>query len=189
MAPKDQGLGKFKMYKGPKRKFNRRLNKTRRMSEYGLQFVEKQKLKMLYGLREKDLKNYFLKARKVSKPTEEVLASLLEARLDNAVYRLGWAKTRIQARQIVNHGHILVNEKKVNIPSYQVKKGDKIEIKNKSQASPLFSGLKEALKQHTPPLWLKRDKDIFKAEVLSGPEAKDFTEPIDIKLIVEFYRR
>lgn len=177
------------MYKGPQRKFDKRTERTRKMSEYALQFIEKQRLKALYGLREKDLKNYYLKAKKLKRPTEEVLATLLESRLDNVIYRLGWAKTRTQARQIVNHGHIYVNGRKVNIPSRQMNAKETIEIKPRSQSLPLFSNLKEILAKHKPPIWIKRNDDFVKAEILSRPVMSDFTESADIKLIVEFYSR
>lgn len=177
------------MYKGPRRKFKRKAAKQRRMSEYAFQFSEKQKLKALFGLREKDLKNYYLKAKKNRQATEDVLCRLLESRLDNAIYRLGWAKTRYQARQIANHGHILLNDKKVNIPSIQLKPKDKLTIKPSSRKSPLFANLKEILTKHNPPVWLKRSEDYYSGEVLTLPGAADFTEPVDIKLIVEFYNR
>jgi small subunit ribosomal protein S4 len=176
------------MYKGPKRKFDKN-QRGRHKSEYALQFIEKQKLKSLYNLRENDLKNYYLRAKKNKKATEEFLATLLESRLDNVVYRLGWAKTRVQARQIVNHGHILVDGKKISIPSFQVQPKNKIEIRAKSQKSPLFNNLKDILIKHTPPLWLKRSENLFQAEVLAKPSMADFNEPIDMKRVVEFYSR
>lgn len=177
------------MYKGPNRKFNKQKKRRQKSSEYALQFVEKQKFKAIYGLREKDLKNYYLKAKRKNAPTDETLVKLVESRLDNVVYRLGWAVSRPQARQIVSHGHVLVEGKNVNIPSYQVKEKQKLQIHHKSLTNNLFTTLKEINAKQNPPLWLNRSNNFYEAQILTTPSLKDFNEPIDIKLIIEFYSR
>lgn len=181
------------MYKGPQRKFKRRSLKQRRqsksLSEYGLQLQEKQKLRKLYGIREKKLKRYFKESSQKGGNFLSEFVKLLEARLDNVVFRLGFAVTRAQARQLVNHGHILVNQKKVSIPSFQVKTGDVISISPRSQDLPLFKHLKTSLKSHKVPSWLKLNLDALEGKVVTNPCFEDFQEPVDIPLVVEYYSR
>ncbi len=157
-----------------------------KLSVYGTQLREKQKAKRLYGIMERQFRNYFKKAAAMSGNTGEHLARLLETRLDNTVYRLGLAKTRPQARQMVSHAMFLVNGIKVNIPSYQVKVGDIIELRPNKQAKKLFNDLSDRLKNHTVTSWLHREEDT-KGKVVSMPQGEDLKEVYDPKLIVEFY--
>jgi len=176
------------MYKGPKRKFKRQQQK--KPSKYAIQLIEKQKLRKAYALREKPLKRYFLTAKRQRVDIETFLLKELERRLDNALYRLGWAQTRPQAAQLVNHGHIMVNGSRITIPSYQVKKGDEIEIKESKKNIHLFRSSGAKLAKHTPPSWLSFNAgDKLKAEVTGEPTRGDFTEPINIALVLEFYSR
>jgi len=155
----------------------------RRLSEYGLQLREKQKAKRIYQVNERQFKNYFKKAEKMKGVTGENLLRLLEMRLDNVVYRLGFSSSRAQARQIVSHGHILVNGRKVNIPSYQVKVGDKIALKEKSRKSfPI-------LKVEKLPSWLSFDKKTNEGKVVDVPVRGDIDFNIAEDLIIEFYGR
>ncbi len=166
------------------------LKRTGRLSEYGLQLREKQKAKRIYGILEKQFKNYFKKAYRQKGFTGENLLKLLEKRLDNVIYRAGFASSRSMARQIVNHGHILVNNHKVNIPSYQVKVNDVIKVKKTSR---LFSQIKERvqakIKQIELPSWFSVDEKNLEIKILSEPKAEDLPKDIDVRLIVEFYSK
>jgi small subunit ribosomal protein S4 len=157
-----------------------------KLSVYGIQLREKQKAKRLYGIMERQFRNYFKKAASMSGNTGEHLARLLETRLDNTVYRLGFAKTRPQARQMVSHAMFYVNGVKVNIPSYQVKVGDIIEVRPNKKAKKLFNDLSERLKNQTATSWLHREEDT-KGKIVSMPNGEDLKEVYDPKLIVEFY--
>ncbi len=157
-----------------------------KLSVYGVQLREKQKAKRLYGIMERQFRNYFKKAASMSGNTGEHLARLLETRLDNTVYRLGFAKTRPQARQMVSHAMFYVNGVKVNIPSYQVKVGDIIEVRPNKKAKKLFNDLSDRLKNHTITSWLHREEDT-KGKIVSMPNGEDLKEVYDPKLIVEFY--
>lgn len=157
-----------------------------KLSVYGTQLREKQKAKRLYGIMERQFRNYFKKAASMSGNTGEHLARLLETRLDNTVYRLGFAKTRAQARQMVSHAMFFVNGIKVNIPSYQVRVGDIIEVRPNKKAKKLFNDLSDRLKNHTALSWLHREEDT-KGKVVSMPQGEDLKEVYDPKLIVEFY--
>jgi len=156
-------------------------------SEYGLQLNEKQKARVLFGVSEKQFSNYFKKASAMPGETGENLLRLLELRLDNVIYVSQFAVTRIQARQMVTHGHFRLNGRRVDIPSIQVRPGDKIELLDKMKGSPLYSGL-EKLKDYSPK-WLKVDLKKIGVEVLSLPEKDDLEKSIDSQLIVEFYSR
>lgn len=157
-------------------------------SEYGNQLNEKQKMKILYSLRERQFKNYVLKSiGKKNEDASEFLMRLLETRLDNAVFRAGFVKSRDSARQIVNHEHILVNGKKVNIPSYQVKTGDKITIKESSRAKKIFENLDLILKKYNAPGWLNLDKTKKEAEVIRMPSGEENEFKINTTSIIEFY--
>ena len=158
----------------------------RKLSDYGLQLKEKQKIKYIYGLMEKQLRSLYLKASKNPTATGAALLGLLERRLDNVVYRLGWAATRPAARQLVNHGHFYVNGKKMNIPSYQVKVADVISVRPSSTKSPVFG---ERIKDENLAnvSWLEKKGPV--AKVASLPERKELTENIDEQLVVEYYSR
>lgn len=159
---------------------------SRKISDYGKQLREKQKVKRIYGVLEKQFQRYFEKASRVPENTGEVLLSLLERRLDNTVYRLGLAPTRASARQYVSHGHILVNGKKVNIPSFQVDKDMIITPKNKLLATPV---VKKLLEEKNPNIvaWFERKGPVGK--VVRLPTREDITDAIDEQLIIEYYSR
>lgn len=159
---------------------------AQKLSVYGTQLREKQKAKRLYGIMERQFRNYFKKAAAMSGNTGEHLARLLETRLDNTVYRLGFAKTRPQARQMVSHAMFHVNGVKVNIPSYQVQVGDMIEVRPNKQSKKLFNDLSDRLKNQPAMSWLHREEDT-KGKVVSMPQGEDLKEVYDPKLIVEFY--
>lgn len=158
-----------------------------RQSEYGMQLQEKQKIKKEYGLLEKQFGLTFEKAKKQTGQAGENLLKLLETRLDNAVYRLGFASSRRQARQLVNHGHFNVNDKKVNIPSYQVREGDVISIKNKKLKA--FSGMEEKLKKAQVPGWLSLNAAELSGKILHKPNAEDVKTGFNVQMIVEFYSK
>jgi len=158
----------------------------RRTSEFGLQLREKQKAKRLYGVLERQFRRYFQEAAKVKEATGTILLQLLERRLDNIVYLLSFAQSRSMARQLVNHGHILVDNRKVDIPSYRVKPGQVISIKSQSlNISPVKTALAE--KDKTIPKWLKRKAAVGKVERL--PEREEIETEINEQLIVEYYSR
>ena len=159
----------------------------KKVSEYGLQLREKQKVRRAYGLLEKQFRIYFEKAAKSKKATGMELLRMLEMRLDNVVYRCGLATSRAGARQVVNHGHITVNGKKVNIPSYQVKVGDIIAVKESKQTLEMFKILKDS-KPNTPK-WLEFDMKSLTGKVLAEPERDDIDLNIQEHLIVEYYSR
>lgn len=156
-----------------------------KVSAYGTQLREKQKAKRLYGIMEKQFRNYFEKSTRMTGNTGENLGRLLEMRLDNAVFRLGFAKTRPQARQMVSHAMFLVNGKKVNIASYQVGVGDIISIRDNKKEKKVFSDLGDRVKTHTVPGWLHLED--LKGKIVSVPAGDDLKEAYDPKLIIEFY--
>ena len=159
-----------------------------KLSDYAIRLQEKQKLRYLYrGIREKQFKRYFDEAAKSAGNTGQILLQLLERRLDNVVYRLGFAKTRRQARQLVRHGHFLVNGRKVDIPSYRVDPGDIIELREKSRNSPLFKENLESRDPRSIPNWLELDKDNFRGKVLEIPQDIELEIPVNVQLIIEFY--
>ncbi|HCR80899.1 MAG TPA: 30S ribosomal protein S4 [Candidatus Pacebacteria bacterium] len=160
--------------------------RRRKLSNYGIQLKEKQKVKYLYGVLEKQLHRLYSQASKNPLATGAVLLGLLERRLDNVVYRLGWAPTRAAARQLIVHEHVLVNERKMNVPSYSVKVNDVITLKDKAVKIPMVA---ELLKEEnkTLPGWLDRKATV--AKVQRFPEREDITEVIDEQLVVEFYSR
>ena len=162
----------------------------RKQSEYATQLNEKQKVKFVYGILEKQFRAYYDKAAKSSGQTGEVLLTTIERRLDNVVYRLGFAMTRREARQAVNHGHFTVNGKRVNIPSYLVKVGDVIEVGERSRSSVMFKRLLgEDAPIITPPQWLEREKNTLKGVVTKMPVRDDIDFPIEEHLIVELYSK
>jgi len=160
-----------------------------KFSDYGNQLREKQKVKQMYGLLEKQFERYFKEADRKHGITGENLLILLERRLDNIVYRMGFASSRNQARQLVCHNHILVNGKRVNIPSFLVKPGDIVEVREKSRKIPLIGEALDAVERLGVPSWLALNKDKFQGEITTLPERKDLTMPIREQLIVELYSR
>ena len=158
-------------------------------SEYALQMTEKQKVKFVYGILEKQFRMYFEKAERMNGNTGENLLSLVERRLDNVVYRLGFASTRREARQLVNHGHYTVNGKRVNIPSYLVSTGDVVAVCEKSASNTRFKTLKEADTFVAAPKWLERDKNNLQGKVIALPARDDIDFEIAENLIVELYSK
>lgn len=161
----------------------------KKQSEYGLQLTEKQKVKFIYGVLEKQFRKYYVMATKKHGITGEELLSILETRLDNVVFRLGLANTRRQARQIVNHGHILVNGKKVDIPSYLVKEGDVVAVREKSKNSSMMKDLQEANATRGIPSWLDMDKNQMQGKVVSLPAREHIDYEVEEHLIVELYSK
>ena len=159
------------------------------MSEYGLQLREKQKAKFIYGVLEKPFRNYYEKAQKMQGMTGANLMVLLELRLDNVLFRLGFGRTRKEARQIIDHKHVLVNGKRVNIPSYLVKAGDVIEIAEKYQSSPRYKEIFETTDGRLVPEWLESDHESFKGTVKELPTREIIDVPVDEMLIVELYSK
>jgi small subunit ribosomal protein S4 len=158
-------------------------------SDYGVQLREKQKVRRIYGLLEKQFRGYFEAADRMKGVTGENLLSLLERRLDNTVYRLGFASSRIESRQLVRHGHFVVNGKKVNIPSIQLKAGDVIELREKSRKIVSVCDSLEAVVRRGIPQWLELDRDTFKGVLKGLPVREDITTPIQEQLIVELYSK
>ncbi|WP_448903528.1 30S ribosomal protein S4 [Eubacterium sp.] len=185
-----RSLGLDPIYLGIDKKSNRNLNRSsRKMSEYGLQLREKQKAKFIYGVLEKPFRNYFKKASKMPGQTGENLMILLERRLDNVVFRMGFARTRKEARQIVDHKHVLVNGKQVNIPSYLIKAGDVIEIKEGCKSSQRYKDIVEVTGGRTVPSWLEADQENLKGEIKELPKREEIDVPVDEMLIVELYSK
>jgi small subunit ribosomal protein S4 len=169
---------------------NPKAQMRRKQSEYATQLNEKQKVKFIYGILEKQFRMYYEKAAKVPGITGEVLLTTIECRLDNVVYRLGFAMTRREARQAVNHGHFTVNGKAVDIPSYLVSQGDVIEVREKSRSSAMFRRLlSEDAVLITPPTWLEREKNALKGTVIRMPVRDDIEFPVEEHLIVELYSK
>lgn len=160
-----------------------------KMSEYAKQLREKQKAKRIFGLSEKQFRNYFDKALRSKEITGELLLQLLERRLDNLVYRAGFAMTRAQARQFVSHGLFMLNGRRVDIPSIQIKIGDVIEIRDSRRKSPVFTKNKEELGEYDVPSWIKSTPSKFAAEVSELPSITHFESLIETQPIVEFYSR
>lgn len=163
--------------------------RKRAPSEYGAQLAEKQKLRRVYNVSERQLKKYFKEAVRAKGVVTEILLNKLETRIDNLIFRSGFASSRAKARQIVSHGHILLNNKKINIPSIGAKKGDIIKIKKSSFKKSLFKNLETRLKKYKTPSWLSLDKKELKTTVLSLPSREDIEVPVDLSMIVEYYSR
>ncbi len=172
--------------KKSKRTLTRR---NRKMSEYGLQLREKQKAKFIYGVLEKPFRNYYEKADRMKGMTGENLMTMLERRLDNVVFRMGFARTRREARQIVDHKHILVNGKCINIPSYLIKAGDVIEVKESSKSMQRFKDILEVTAGRLTPEWISVEKEAFKGSVSTLPRREQIDVPVDEMLIVELYSK
>jgi small subunit ribosomal protein S4 len=160
-----------------------------KVSDYGIQLREKQKVKRIYGIFENQFRRYYHKAERQKGITGTNLLILLERRLDNTVYRMGFASSRDQARQLVKHNHFAVNGSKVNIPSYQVKNGDVIEVKEKSQKIPVIQEAIETVVRREIPPWLEVDIDKFRGVVKAFPSREELTMPINEQLIVELYSK
>lgn len=185
-----RSLGMDPIYLGYDKKSNRELKRAnRKMSEYGLQLREKQKAKFIYGVLEKPFRNYFKRAEKMNGMTGDNLMTLLELRLDNVIFRLGLARTRKEARQIVDHKHVLVNGKCVNIPSYLVNVGDSIEIKEKAKSSQRYKDILEVTGGRLVPEWLDADQDNLKGVVKAAPSRDMIDVPVNEMLIVELYSK
>lgn len=185
-----RSLGLDPVYLGIDKKSKRQLNRAnKKMSEYGLQLREKQKAKFIYGVLEKPFRNYYAKAQKMNGMTGENLMILLELRLDNVLFRMGYARTRKEARQIVDHKHVLVNGKQVNIPSYLVKAGDTIEIKEKHKASQRYKDILEVTDGRLVPEWLEADHENLSGIVKEIPTREIIDVPVDEMLIVELYSK
>tara|TARA_B100000929_G_scaffold58868_1_gene44365 strand:+ start:794 stop:1411 length:618 start_codon:yes stop_codon:yes gene_type:complete len=163
--------------------------RRRRLSNYGVQLQEKQKIKSMYGLLEKQFRNYFTKAEKMSGETGTNLLQMLESRLDNIVYRISFAPTRPAARQLVNHGHFLVNDKRVNIPSYILKSGDKIQVREKSKKMDLILDSIKRIKGDIDLPWLELDKGKMQGSFLGMPERDQIDQTIKEQLVVELYSK
>jgi small subunit ribosomal protein S4 len=160
-----------------------------KISSYGVQLREKQKVRRIYGLLEKQFRSYFAEADRLKGVTGENLLSLLERRLDNVVYRLGFASSRIESRQLVRHGHFTLNGRKVNIPSIQLKLSDVIELREKSKKIASINDSLEAVVRRGIPQWLELDRDAFKGSLKGLPVREDITTPIQEQLIVELYSK
>ena len=185
-----RSLGMDPVYLGIDKKSNRQVKRSnRKMSEYGLQLREKQKAKFIYGVLEKPFLNYFKKADQMSGMTGENLMVLLESRLDNVVFRLGFARTRREARQIVDHKQVLVNGKQVNIPSYLIKAGDVIEIKEGKKSSQRYKDIVEVTGGRLVPEWLESDIENLKGTVKELPTREAIDVPVDEMMIVELYSK
>ena len=177
-------------YLGYTKKSNRKSARAgKKMSEYGLQLREKQKAKFIYGVLEKPFRNYYKKADRKKGMTGDNLMTMLESRLDNVVFRLGFARTRRKARQIVDHKHVLVNGQSVNIPSYLVKAGDVIEIREKSKSLQRYKDIVEVTAGRISPEWLEQDLEALKGTVKALPTREQIDVPVNEMLIVELYSK
>ena len=185
-----RSLGLDPIYLGIDKKSTRQLKRAnRKTSEYGLQLREKQKAKFIYGVLEKPFRNYYAKAKQQEGMTGDNLMVLLESRLDNVMFRMGFARTRREARQIVDHKHVLVNGKQVNIPSYLIKAGDTVEIKEAKKSSPRYKEIVEVTGGRMVPDWLEVDQENLKGTVKELPVREAIDVPVDEMLIVELYSK
>ena len=185
-----RSLGLDPIYLGIDKKSTRQLKRAnRKVSEYGMQLREKQKAKFIYGVLEKPFRNYYKKADRMKGQTGENLMIMLESRLDNVIFRMGFARTRREARQIVDHKHVLVNGKCVNIPSYLIKAGDTVEIKESRKGSERYKGILEITGGRLVPNWLDVDQENLKGVVKELPTREEIDVPVEEMLIVELYSR
>ena len=185
-----RSLGLEPAYLGYDKKSNRTSARAgKKMSEYGLQLREKQKAKFIYGVLEKPFRNYYDKADRMKGMTGENLMTLLESRLDSIIFRMGFARTRREARQIVGHKHVLVNGKCINVPSYLVKAGDVIEIREKSKSLQRYKDIVEVTGGRLIPEWLDVDIEALKGTVKALPTREQIDVPVDEMLIVELYSK
>ena len=178
------------IYLGIDKKSNRNSKRAnKKMSEYGLQLREKQKAKFIYGVLEKPFRNYYAKASRMNGQVGTNLMILLELRLDNVLFRMGFGRTRKETRQIVDHKHVLVNGKQINIPSYLVKAGDVVEIKEAKKSSPRYKEIVEVTGGRLVPEWLEADLENLKGTVKELPKREAIDVPVDEMLIVELYSK
>ena len=178
------------IHMGIDKKSNRQPKRAnKKMSEYGLQLREKQKAKFIYGVLEKPFRNYYNRAAKMRGMVGEKLMVLLELRLDNVLFRAGMARTRMEARQIVDHKHVLVNGKCVNIPSYSVKAGDVVEIKEKHKGAQRYKDILAVTAGRTTPSWMESDLENLKVTITEKPTREVIDVPVDEMLIVELYSK
>ncbi len=185
-----RSLGLEPAYLGYDKKSNRTSKRAgKKMSEYGLQLREKQKAKFIYGVLEKPFRNYYEKADKMKGMTGENLMIMLETRLDNVIFRMGFARTRRESRQIVGHKHVLVNGKRINIPSYLIKAGDVIEIREKSKVLQRYKDVAEVTAGRLVPEWLEADIEAWKGTIKHLPSREVIDVPVDEMLIVELYSK
>ena len=185
-----RSLGLDPIYLGIDKKSNRELKRAnRKISEYGLQLREKQKAKFIYGVLEKPFRNYYAKASRMEGMVGTNLMILLERRLDNVLFRMGFGRTRKETRQIVDHRHVLVNGKCVNIPSYLVKAGDVIEIKEKFKSSQRYKDILEVTAGRMVPAWLEVDQENLRGTVKEMPTRDEIDVPVNEVLIVELYSK
>ena len=185
-----RSLGLDPIYLGIDKKSNRESKKgNKKVSEYGLQLREKQKAKFIYSVLEKPFRNYYKKAERLNGQTGENLMILLESRLDNVLFRMGFGRTRKETRQIVDHKHVLVNGKCVNIPSYLVKAGDVIEIKEKHKGDTRYKMILDVTAGRLIPAWLEVDQENLKGTVKALPTREEIDVPVDEMLIVELYSK
>lgn len=185
-----RSLGLEPAYLGYDKKSNRTSARAgKKMSEYGLQLREKQKAKFIYGVLEKPFRNYYKKADRMKGMTGENLMVILERRLDNVIFRMGFARTRREARQVVGHKHVLVNGKQVNIPSYLIKAGDVIEIREKSKSLQRYKDISEVTAGRLTPEWIEVDLEAFKGTVKNLPTREMIDVPVNEMLIVELYSK
>ena len=185
-----RSLGLDPVFLGIDKKSNRSLNRAnRKKSEYGLQLCEKQKAKFIYGVLEKPFRNYYAKAERMKGQTGTNLMTLLELRLDNVLFRLGYGSTRKECRKIVDHKHVLVNGKQVNIPSYQVKPGDVVAVSEKSRSTTKFKSLLEENGKKACPKWIEKANDAFEGKVVAMPARDDIDYEVAEHLIVELYSK
>ena len=185
-----RSLGLDPIYLGIDKKSNRELKRAnRKVSEYGLQLREKQKAKFIYGVLEKPFRNYYKKVDRMQGQTGANLMTILECRLDNVVFRMGLARTRKEARQIVDHKHVLVNGKQVNIPSYLVKVGDVVEIKEKCKGSQRYKDILEVTGGRLVPEWIEADQEALKGTIKEYPTREMIDVPVNEVLIVELYSK
>ena len=185
-----RSLGLDPVFLGVDKKSKRELKRAnKQLTEYGLQLREKQKAKFIYGVLEKPFHNYYLKAENMPGMTGENLMIMLERRLDNVIFRLGFARTRREARQIVDHKNVLVNGRCINIPSYLIKAGDTIEIKEKCKSSQRYKDIVEVAGARLVPEWLEADQENLKGTVKEMPTREVIDVPVDEMLIVELYSK
>lgn len=184
-----RALGLEPMYLGYDKKSNRNARAGKKLSEYGLQLREKQKAKFIYGVLEKPFRNYYKKADRMKGLAGENLMIMLESRLDNVVFRMGFARTRREARQIVDHKHVFVNGKSVNIPSYLTKAGDVIEIREKSKSLQRYKDILEVTAGRLTPEWVDVSIENFKGTIKALPTREQIDVPVNEMLIVELYSK
>ena len=185
-----RSLGMDPIYLGIDKKSNRESKRAnKKLSEYGMQLREKQKAKFIYGVLEKPFRNYYAKASKMNGMVGTNLMILLECRLDNVLFRMGFGRTRKETRQIVDHKHVLVNGKQVNIPSYQVKAGDVIEIKEKFKSAQRYKDILEVTAGRMVPAWLASDQENLRGTVKELPTRDEIDVPVNEMLIVELYSK